>query len=182
MWSVGTWSSAEDGDAEKRGLQNVKSTGEQTLVDKESTEDKKDKKGKKTKKGEFQSSRLDPDNDTTDPTPFKEKPSRLAMMVDPKSLEELEKMGGTAGLLAGLGVDPKRGLSIGAAGAPRSSGDIGGSGPQWSADLEKRREIYGKNELPQRKGKSLFRLMWMAFQDKILVRLYRISLDTRERN
>ena len=127
------------------------------------------KKSKKQKKGEFQSSRLDPDNDTTDPTPFKEKPSRLAMMVDPKSLEELEKMGGTAGLLAGLGIDPKRGLSTTAAGAPRGSGDMGGNGPQWSADVEKRREIYGKNELPQRKAKSLFRLMWMAFQDKILV-------------
>ena len=169
MWSIGT-SSSEDGDKEK-GLQNVKSTGEQTLVDKE-IDEKEGKKGKKQKKkrGEFESSRLDPDNDNTDPTPFKEKPSRLAMMVDPKSLEELEKMGGTAGLLAGLGIDPKRGLTTTAAGAPRSGGEIGGSGPQWSADVEKRREIYGKNELPQRKGKSLFTLMWMAFQDKILVR------------
>ena len=170
MSSVGTWSSA--GDAEK-GLSNVRSTGDQTLVDKESADEKEGgKKGKKEKKkrGEFQSSRLDPETDTTDPTPFKEKPSRLAMMVDPKSLEELEKMGGTAGLLAGLGVDPKRGLSTTAAGAPRSGGDMGGSGPQWTADVEKRREIYGRNELPQRKSKSLFRLMWMAFQDKILVR------------
>jgi Ca2+-transporting ATPase len=169
MWSIGT-SSSEDGDKEK-GLQNVKSTGEQTLVDKE-IDEKEGKKGKKEKKkkGEFKSSALDPENDTTDPTPFKEKPSRLAMMVDPKSLEELEKMGGTAGLLAGLGIDPKRGLTTTAAGAPRSGGEIGGSGPQWSADVEKRREIYGKNELPQRKAKSLFQLMWMAFQDKILVR------------
>jgi len=171
MSSVGTWSSA-GGDDEKRDLRNVKSTGEQTLVDKESL-DEKDKKGKKAKKGkkekEIVSSRLDPDTDTTDPTPFKEKPSRLAMMVDPKSLEELEKMGGTSGLLAGLGVDPKRGLSTAAAGAPRGSGEMGGSGPQWTADVEKRREIYGRNELPQRKGKSLLQLMWMAFQDKILV-------------
>jgi Ca2+-transporting ATPase len=171
MWSIGT-SSSGDGDAEK-GLSNVKSTGEQTLVDKEIDEKEgKGKKSKKQKRGEFQSSRLDPDNDNTDPTPFKEKPSRLAMMVDPKSLEELEKMGGTAGLLAGLGIDPKRGLTTTAAGAPRGSGDMGGSGPQWSADVEKRREIYGRNELPQRKGKSLLRLMWMAFQDKILVCLH----------
>jgi Ca2+-transporting ATPase len=171
MTSVGTWSSAGgEGDDEKRGLQNVKSTGEQTLVDKEEDgKGKKGKKDKKAKKGEFQSSRLDPDTDTTDPTPFKEKPSRLAMMVDPKSLEELEKMGGTAGLLAGLGIDPKRGLSTASAGAPRGSVDMAGSGPQWTADVEKRREIYGRNELPQRKGKSLFQLMWMAFQDKILV-------------
>lgn len=174
MWSVGTWSSA-GGDEEKGqgrpGLQNVKSTGEQTLVDSEDG----GKKGKKDKqkRGEFASSRLDPDNDTTDPTPFKEKPSRLAMMVDPKSLEELERIGGTKGLLDGLGVDPKRGLTTAAAGAgagaPRGSGDMPGSGAQWSADLERRREIYGRNELPQRKGKSLLRLMWMAFQDKILV-------------
>ena len=174
MWTIGTSSSGDD--AEK-GLSNVKSTGEQTLVDKEVDEKEgKGKKSKKQKKGEVQSSRLDPDNDTTDPTPFKEKPSRLAMMVDPKSLEELEKMGGTAGLLAGLGIDPKRGLTTTAAGAPRGSGDMGGNGPQWSADVEKRREIYGKNELPQRKAKSLFRLMWMAFQDKILVRVRVVSL------
>lgn len=188
MSSVGTVSSAGGGEHdEKRGLQNVVSTGGETLVDngsssssaaeaveekdpkKMSRKEKKEAKAEKKKRGEFASSRLDPETDTTDPTPFKEKPAVLAMMVDPKSLEELEKIGGTQGLLAGLGVDPKRGLSTTAAGAPRGSGDMGGSGPQWSADLEKRREIYGKNELPQRKGKTLLQLMWMAFQDKILV-------------
>lgn len=190
MSSVGTVSSA-GGDYEKRGLQNVVSTGGETLVDNSSSssaegaveEEPKTRKGRKEKKakdkaekaeklkrGEFASSRLDPETDTTDPTPFKEKPAVLAMMVDPKSLEELEKIGGTKGLLAGLGVDPKRGLTTSSSGgAPRGSDEMGGSGPQWSADLEKRREIYGRNELPARKGKSLFQLMWMAFQDKILV-------------
>lgn len=184
MSSVGTVSSA-GGEDEKRGLQNVVSTGGETLVDnssassaeaveeetkgKKGKQSKKDKKEEKRKRGEFASSRLDPETDTTDPTPFKEKPAVLAMMVDPKSIEELEKIGGTKGLLAGLGVDPKRGLTTSSGGAPRGSDDMGGSGAQWSADLEKRRQIYGKNELPQRKGKSLLQLMWMAFQDKILV-------------
>lgn len=191
MSSVGTVSSA-GGDEEKRGLQNVVSTGGETLVDNSSAssaeEEPKTRKGKKEKKakdkaekaeklkrGEFASSRLDPETDTTDPTPFKEKPAVLAMMCDPKSIEELERIGGTKGLLAGLGVDPKKGITTTSGGAPRGSDDMGGSGPQWSADLEKRREIYGRNELPARKGKSLLQLMWMAFQDKILVSPTRVS-------
>jgi hypothetical protein len=63
---------------------------------------KKKKKGKKGddeeeggedgKKGAPAISHIDPDKDTTDPTPFHEKPSRLAMLVDPKSLDDLEKV------------------------------------------------------------------------------------------
>lgn len=35
--------------------------------------------------------------------------------------------------------------------------------------LESRTEYYGKNVLPQRKPKSLLQLMWIAFQDKVLI-------------
>ena len=121
---------------------------------------------------------LDPEKDTTDPSPFHEKPSRLAMLVDPKSLETLEKIGGVQGLLNGLGVDPGQGLLAGAEeakgveeGAPRSSAEmeVRADGPQWKVGLEERRRVYGRNDLPKRKTKGLLLLMWLAFKDKVLV-------------
>ena len=132
-------------------------------------------KKKKDERGEME--RLDPEKDTTDPTPFKEKPSTLALLIDPKSLESLEKIGGTAGLLQGLGVDPKKGLLQGADeaeavqdGEARSGTQQGGgNGPQWTASMDERRKVYGPNELPERKSKSFWLLMWIAFKDKVLV-------------
>jgi Ca2+-transporting ATPase len=118
-----------------------------------------------------QSAHLDPDNDTTDPAPFKDKPSRLAMLVDPKSLADLEKIGGIQGVLEGLGVDPSKGLDAGKGGAGT------GTGAQWTADVAKRQEVYGKNELPTRKSKSLFYLMWMALKDKVLVSILSLPED-----
>lgn len=58
---------------------------------------KKDKEGEddeeeEAKKGGPAMSHLDPSQDKTDPTPFKEKPSTLAMLLDPKNLNELEKV------------------------------------------------------------------------------------------
>lgn len=119
-------------------------------------------------------SHLDPDKDTTDPTPFKENPSRLAMLVDPKSLNDLEKIGGIRGLLDGLGVEGSKGLNatVSDGSAPRSAADApGGGGPQWHASIDEHRRVYGANDLPVRKSKSLLELMWMAFKDKVLVRV-----------
>ncbi|WVF71734.1 calcium-translocating P-type ATPase, PMCA-type [Kwoniella sp. CBS 6097] len=189
-WSVGTWSTdvgtdeghsvhtkAANGEKDKYALSQIPTgTTAQTA-----SEDKKEKKkGKKDKeeKEEVRPAHLDPEKDTTDPTPFHEKPSRLAMLVDPKSLDDLEKIGGIDGLLDGLGVDGKRGLNAGTnegpqeTGAPRSSSEMPRSnGPQWKASMDDRRNIYGRNTLPERKSKSLLQLMWIAFKDKVLILL-----------
>ena len=133
--------------------------------------------GKKKKEKMEEMAHLDPDKDTTDPTPFREKPSRLAMLVDPKSLEDLTKIGGIKGLLQGLGVDGNKGLTVGSdsavatqAGAPRSSDEVDRrDGPQWTASMDVRRKVYGKNDLPIRPSKSLLYLMWLAFKDAVLV-------------
>ncbi|KLT44250.1 calcium-translocating P-type ATPase [Cutaneotrichosporon oleaginosum] len=137
-----------------------------------------DEKGGKKKKGKKNKppppmSHLDPEKDTTDPTPYAEKPSRLAMLVDPKSLEDLEKIGGVSGLLNGLGVDPNLGLCTDGsnAGAPRSSSDMPGQGAQWRTSLEDRRRVYGQNDLPNRPSKTLLQLMWIAFKDKVIILL-----------
>lgn len=170
-WSIGTWSST--------GKDRDLSATDDSATDSDSDADgKKKKKKKKGKKNEEELvSHLDPSKDTTDPTPFAEKPSTLAMLVDPKSLDDLEKIGGVQGLLNGLGVDPSRGLPTESGhdgGAPRSSSELraidGGDGAQWTASYEQRRKVYGRNDLPERKSKSIWALMWDAFKDKVLVR------------
>ena len=51
-----------------------------------------------------------PQDADVDPTPFAFKPYQLAQMLDPKNLELLENLGGTQGLLSGLGTNATRGL------------------------------------------------------------------------
>ncbi|ODO10159.1 calcium-translocating P-type ATPase, PMCA-type [Cryptococcus amylolentus CBS 6273] len=182
-WSIGTWSSAApttDGFSVKKAkeplLRGASEMSDQTRADEGAS--KKDKKDKKKKGEEPPSAHLDPDKDTTDPKPFREKPSRLAMLVDPKSLNDLEKIGGVDGLLEGLGVDKTKGLAVGTeeghvdSGAPRSAADMpGGNGAHWRAGMDERRKVYGRNDLPQRNSKSLLLLMWLAFKDKVLILL-----------
>jgi Ca2+-transporting ATPase len=125
-------------------------------------------------------------DENIDPTPFAFKPYHLASLVDPKSLETLEAMGGAKSLLAGLGVDPTNGLSIGgnkpesgnAAGVVVATpggekGDVGTKstheGAAYAGTVEDRQMIYGSNVLPARKSKSFWELMWFALKDRTLV-------------
>ncbi|CAE6514845.1 unnamed protein product [Rhizoctonia solani] len=124
---------------------------------------------------------IDPSADTTDPTPFEQKPLVLASLLDPKSLPSLESIGGSEGLLRGIGTDSNLGLRSwqyadsgqdhdpekgqgGGAGA-------GGDTPQTRATVEDRRRVYGVNVMPSRKSKGLLLLMWLALKDKVLVLL-----------
>ncbi|KEP46359.1 calcium-transporting ATPase, partial [Rhizoctonia solani 123E] len=140
---------------------------------------------KKTKKDEQPEEEpphhIDPSADTTDPTPFEQKPLVLASLLDPKSLPSLESIGGSEGLLRGIGTDSNLGLRSwqyadsgqdhdpekgqgGGAGA-------GGDTPQTRATVEDRRRVYGVNVMPSRKSKGLLLLMWLALKDKVLVLL-----------
>lgn len=94
---------------------------------------------------------IDPSQDTTDPSPFTHRPLVLASLVDPKSLEALDALGGVEGVLAGLKVDGAKGLV--------AKGE----------EMEERKRVYGRNVLPQKKTKGLLELMWLALQDKVLV-------------
>lgn len=88
-------------------------------------------------------------------------------------------MGGTKGLLRGLGTDGDFGLGSwqyadlsqqydpekgegGGVGA-------GGDSPQSRASADDRRRIYGINERPSRNSKGLLLCMWLALRDKQLV-------------
>ena len=132
-----------------------------------------------------------------DTAPFLFDPNLLAQMLDPKNIEALTQMGGTSGLLQGLGTDPFHGLTtqpsgrgagVGAShrhdtsavpdGSPqlsrldpsqiRTTSD-GPNNPVYHATLVDRRRVYGENVLPDRPSKSLLYLMWSALTDKVLV-------------
>jgi Ca2+-transporting ATPase len=58
-------------------------------------------------------------DDDVDVGPFEFRPNQLAMLLDPKSLDSLEELGGVQGILHGLGTHATRGLeNAGDAGAP----------------------------------------------------------------
>lgn len=136
------------------------------------------------------STHIDPALDTTDPTPFLQKPSALAALVDPKSLEALEAMGGIDGVIHGLGTDSVNGLSNIPipAGASVEDGPVRGLnnagaekqlGAQYNASLAERERVYGRNFVPPKKPKSLFQLMWAAMKDKVLVSTYALCIGSR---
>ena len=52
-------------------------------------------------------------DESVNPAPFRFKPFQLAHMLDPKDLELLTKLGGTDGVIQGLGTHAKRGLATG---------------------------------------------------------------------
>ena len=114
-----------------------------------------------------------------DPTPFAFKPLALAALVDPKTLRDLEKMGGLQGLCTGLGTSPTKGLSAHSLGQGASADGerSGGEGP-FAAPFSDRQRIYGINTLPTRRSKSLLQLMWLALKDKVLVCSIAIAIAT----
>ncbi|KAH9052624.1 hypothetical protein EDB87DRAFT_1835780 [Lactarius vividus] len=151
--------------------------------------------------------------------PFAFKPLELAYLVDPKNLDNLERLGGVDGLLRGLGTNRHHGLStkptqpasrnpeitnaahqdceettppkpdttisspIGVPEGLQHAAGLGGgfdaghlaslkvSARAYAATLQDRRCIYEHNILPQRPTKTLFLLMWLALQNKVLVLL-----------
>ena len=105
---------------------------------------------------------INPLDDNTDPTPFAFNPYALAALVHPKTLKDLDTMGGLEGLCAGLGTNPTKGLS--AHSLDQGAGD--GKNPSegaFGAPLSDRQRVYGTNSLPTRPSKSL------ALKDKVLV-------------
>jgi P-type Ca2+ transporter type 2C len=120
-----------------------------------------------------------------DPTPFTFRPYHLAFLVDPKNLDVLQTMGGTTGLLEGLGVNAMSGLRI--VGRPPQPGEPpsvvvtnpdGEKGesyesPAFGGTVEDRQRVYGSNVLPVRRTRTLLQLMWIALKDRVLVRLIR---------
>ncbi|KAK1759693.1 calcium-translocating P-type ATPase [Echria macrotheca] len=129
--------------------------------------------------------------------PFAFSPGMLNKMFDPKSLSAFYKLGGLAGLEKGLRTDRKAGLSVeetsldghvtyeGAVAAARvhekglTEGSLpkethvaqGHSGGKDTGSFSSRKRVFSDNRLPTKKGKSLLQLMWITYNDKVLILL-----------
>ena len=106
---------------------------------------------------------INPPDNNTDPTPSALKPYALAALVHPKTLKDLDTMGGLEGLCAGLGTNPTRGLSVHWLGQGAGDGEKSCGECAFAAPSSDRQRLYGTNPLPTRPSKSL------ALKDKVLV-------------
>lgn len=136
---------------------------------------------------------------TRDSNPFAFAPGHLTKMLNPKSLGAFHALGGLSGIEKGLRSDRNTGLSVdesqldgtvsfeeATATSPTSSvtevspdakvpaattteavpaaGSDSGQG-----SFNDRRRIFGENRLPERKPKNILQLMWLAYNDKVLI-------------
>lgn len=114
--------------------------------------------------------------------PFAFTPGQLNKMFNPKSLSAFYKLGGMDGIEKGLRSDRKAGLSTDERGlsghvsfedatskkqAARDDHSISQSGDSFADRLR----VYKDNRLPEKKGKSLLQLMWIMYNDKVLILL-----------
>ncbi|KAK3081909.1 hypothetical protein LTS18_012600 [Coniosporium uncinatum] len=127
-------------------------------------------------------------------------PGQLTKMFSPKSLAAFHALGGLAGIEKGLMTDRRWGLafnerkldgsvSFGDATSPSDSHPDSyklyfEDSTQWERDLETRKEegssagtfedrirVFRDNRLPERKAKSFWRLVWITYNDKVLILL-----------
>ncbi|KAL0934285.1 calcium p-type atpase [Colletotrichum truncatum] len=128
--------------------------------------------------------------------PFAFTPGQLNKLFNPKSLSAYYALGGLTGIEKGLRSDRKSGLSLDevhldgyvsfsdATGHLSSSGDFkesqADSTPVHHSDhhskhedngFADRKRIFKDNRIPEKKGKSLLELMWITYQDKVLMLL-----------
>ncbi|OLL25886.1 Calcium-transporting ATPase 2 [Neolecta irregularis DAH-3] len=150
--------------------------------------------------GTYEAPNLETD-DTNPSSPFAFTPKQLTKLTDPKSTEVLRIMGGVEGLCLGLRTDRKAGLSIdelyldgkvtlkqlsdpeflkrhvttigqtepriGLQGRSSTIRTAGGTQQTYPDRLR----YLGINVLPEKPIKSLFVLMWIALQDKVMILL-----------
>lgn len=127
-------------------------------------------------------------------------PTQLHKLLTARSIPALSAFGGLLGLAAGLRTDVSAGLSVDetdvhgtisfeeavAAGRAHRPATIVEPttvahaepvshglhlGPPLDRHFIDRKRIFGANSLPRRKQKSFFKLMWIAFNDKLIILL-----------
>ncbi|KAI9806220.1 MAG: hypothetical protein M1825_006335 [Sarcosagium campestre] len=129
--------------------------------------------------------------------PFAFSPGQLNKFLNPKSLSAYHAVGGVRGLEIGLRTDLKAGLSVDEselsdavtfeeATSTKASSEgavtdrrpalkaaaTGSDGASTSTGaFTSRLRVYKNNTLPDKKPTSIWRLMWMAYNDKILILL-----------
>ena len=119
--------------------------------------------------------------------PFAYSPGQLTKMFNPKSLAAFHTLGGIDGMEYGLRTNRKSGLSseegaldgqisfeeaTGDRSANKEGKSLASTAPaSGSANFSSRIGVYSDNRLPEKKGKSLLTLMWITYNDKVLILL-----------
>ncbi|KAI1650841.1 calcium-translocating P-type ATPase [Daldinia loculata] len=129
--------------------------------------------------------------------PFAYSPGQLTKMFNPKSLSAFYKLGGLAGMEKGLRTNRDTGLSPDEKhlegkisfeeATNRSSSKLANEGlespqtPVVRSDTGRKHEseeqfidrkrVYGDNRIPEKKGKSFLQLVWITYNDKVLILL-----------
>lgn len=114
--------------------------------------------------------------------PFAFSPGQLNKLLNPKSLAAFRALGGLQGIARGLQTDATSGLSLDETAAPatvtfqqavhpESSTPSKGSSSSTSEAFGDRIRVYKRNVLPAKKATPLWRLMWNAYNDKVLILL-----------
>lgn len=113
--------------------------------------------------------------------PFAYSPGQLNKLLGPKSLPAYRALGGLRGIERGLQTNLESGLSVDETTVPATvtfdeavSGTINYTEKAQTSPGESfidRTRVYGKNVLPAKKATPLWRLMWNAYNDKVLILL-----------
>ncbi|KAH7312331.1 hypothetical protein B0I35DRAFT_480794 [Stachybotrys elegans] len=138
------------------------------------------------------SAALNPDTGTEDDfnvdnNPFAFSPGQLNKMFNPKSLSAFYKLGGLRGLEKGLRTDRKAGLSTNETTLPGNVSFEEATAQNGKTELAHdapashgagddkpfadRYRVFKDNRIPEKKGKSLLQLMWITYNDKVLILL-----------
>ncbi|KAH7127385.1 calcium-translocating P-type ATPase [Dactylonectria macrodidyma] len=119
-----------------------------------------------------------------DNNPFAFTPGHLNKLLNPKSLAAFRALGGLRGIARGLQTDVRTGLSVDETSAPShisfteavQPGSSPTKGTQsapspTSEAFRDRIRVYKKNVLPAKKATPLWKLMWNAYNDQVLILL-----------
>jgi Ca2+-transporting ATPase len=114
--------------------------------------------------------------------PFAFSPSQLNKLLNPKSLAVYQALGGVHGIATGLQTDLHSGLSVDESTAPRHvSFDEATSlqsptkekessrPPHDGKPFDDRIRVHGRNVLPPKKVTPLWKLVWNAYNDTVLI-------------
>lgn len=121
--------------------------------------------------------------DTSSKNPFAFSPAQLSKLLNPKSLAVYRALGGIRGIASGLQSDIHSGLSVDESTAPRqitfdeaTNSQLNTKEKEYSdrtpgngQPFEDRIRIHGRNRLPPKKVTPLWRLIWNAYNDTVLI-------------
>ncbi|KAF1845542.1 calcium-translocating P-type ATPase [Cucurbitaria berberidis CBS 394.84] len=117
-----------------------------------------------------------------DNNPFAFSPGQLNKLLNPKSLPVFHALGGIQGIATGLQSDVHTGLSVDESRVPRDVTFDEATNPQTPTKekessrspsdgqpFEDRIRIHGRNVLPPKKVTPLWKLVWNAYNDTVLI-------------